>query len=314
MELKEGVPVEIKNILNDYSIGNVISISKPQHGSNNTYIIETDYSRYVLKANQRIDFLEVQNLVNKVLCKNDMSINRIISTRNNKLFTNNNYALYEYLEGDVYSHLSKEQIESALIYTASFNEKLRIINIEKIKFLQLNIWDKCRSINYIKSTFEDEIKILKLPIDYQAKIKEVISFVQSQFDNILDSNNQLIHSDLGADNFLFDGNQVIGIIDFTPEVENEYYSVSHFIYWNYLWNTEEIKCKEILDIFGFYGKYSSQKLEDRLILLSLIKASVSRLVGKVLYQIENYKTNLNSINKRLKIVITLINLYYQEYR
>lgn len=311
---RKKVNVEIQDILKEYNIGNVIDVSRPQYGSNNTLIIKTANRKYVLKANQRIDYIKIQNVVNEELGEVDRVINKIIPTRDGKLLSYKHYALYDYMDGYVYNKLSDEQLVNALEYMATFNKKLSIIDISKVKFTEHNIWDKSRSLEYIVNDFEDDLINLKLTDDYLNKFQDIIRFIKNQRHTITTINNQIIHGDLGADNFIFDSNnQVIGIIDFTPEVANEHYSLAHFIYWNYLWDTDKIVYSDIMSIVNIYNRFCTQVIGERMNFLLLILASISRLIGHVLYQIDENRYNFDTIAKRLYIVIDLMNYWRENF-
>lgn len=303
------------NIISSYyNISNVINVCVPKQGSNDTYIIETDNNKYILKKNQREDFLKIQNLINKKLSCQEVNINKIIPTINNKLITIEKFALFEYLDGNVYNLLNDEQIEKAIEYIALFNRSLKIIEIDDIELLNLNVWDKARSIEYITSTFINENSLVDLPSEYVKRLQEIVLFLKNNSSQLSLIDKQLIHSDLGPDNILFDEEgRVIGIIDFTPEIESEFYSFSQFLYWNYLWNSSEIKYDDLEKFFIKYSFYSRNQISNELNMLLLIKASIFRLIGQLLYQIEIDNLNYKSIEKRINIVNSLMEIYFKEF-
>lgn len=314
---------EVKNILREkhsniissnYNISNIISLHEPKQGSNDTYIIVTDNNKYVLKKNQREDFLKIQNLINKNLSCKEVKINKIIPTSNNKLITKEKYALYEYLGGNVYNLLTDEQIDKAIEYIAIFNRCLKSIKLDDIKLLYLNVWDKARSIEYITNTFIDEVSLVRLPLEYFVRLKEIVLFLNNNSSQLSLLDKQLIHSDLGPGNILYDeDDQVVGIIDFTPDIDSEFYSFSQFLYWNYLWNNSKINYTDLKKLFERYSFYSRNQISNELNMLLLIKASISRLIGKLLYQIEIDNLNHKSINKRINIVNHLMEIYFIEF-
>ena len=90
---------------------------------------------------------------------------------------------------------------------------------------------------------------------------------------------QLIHSDPGPDNILFNGDSVYSIIDFTPEYENEIYSLCQFCYWNFYWRGAEIRSDNWLNL---YWQRETSTAEKRLFQLYMVKAALFRVAGPLM--------------------------------
>ena len=112
---------------------------------------------------------------------------------------------------------------------------------------------------------------------------------------------QLIHSDLGPDNFLFNGDDVYSIIDFTPEYENEIYSLCQFCYWNYFWISIENE-QLINDCLKIYYQRNASEVEKKIFNIFMVKAALFRVAGVIMAGNKNLDNRFNILKRVLASV------------
>src|SRR5262249_37552874 len=56
---------------------------------------------------------------------------------------------------------------------------------------------------------------------------------------------QLVHGDIGPDNVLLDGEQVVAIIDFTPHVQPVLFAASSALYWYHVYGKQAISMEAL---------------------------------------------------------------------
>ncbi|MCQ4923575.1 phosphotransferase [Tissierella carlieri] len=295
-------------IENDYSIGSIIEIEKTKHGSGNTYFVETNRKEYIAKINERMDFVHIYDKVQKLLNEMNLLQSCIIKTNCGGVMTSEGVVLYEFIDGDSCTILTKSQSENAIRYIRKYNKALSLIPF-KIEELDVkNHWDKARSIDFIINEFSNYL--IELEIDTQDKkyIYDAINMLSKNKSRITDKNKQLIHSDLGADNFIFKDDKVISIIDFTPEYNHEVYSLCQFIYWNYLWNTSNINKDDINNYLKIYNFDDDINIEKDAFYLLLLNAALYRIVGPLIDKLNRNNKDYKGLKKRFFILKEVLNL------
>jgi Ser/Thr protein kinase RdoA (MazF antagonist) len=162
---------------------------------------------------------------------------------------------------------------------------------EEIK--EFNIWDKAKSLDFLINRFE--YKNLSLEQSNILLIEKAIQILSDNIDMLLKIPKQLIHSDLGPDNILFKNDSVYSIIDFTPEYENEIYSLCLFCYWNHFWNSTGGDSLE--NWLKIYYDRTVSKTEKELFQILMIKAALFKIAGALMSGKMDLTNRFNILNR-----------------
>lgn len=299
--------MDIKKILfENYDLNNINKIIPTKLGSSSAVIVETTKEKYIAKINQRKDFLTIYDKVQERLNKTSIVQSKIVRTNEKQIITSDGLVLYEYIEGISYREFNDIQMEKAIKYVAEYNNALRTVPFSVNELQTKNYWDNAKSIEYVLSKFPNRLNHYSLPTENRESIMNAINMISDNLKRLLALRKQLIHADLGADNFILDNNDnIISIIDFTPEYESEYYSLCQFIYWNYIWRVVNIHFDKILNI---YEDAINKRIDNNVFYILLIRAAVFRIVGPILELIEKRIDYNKSLDKRFIILSNLLKL------
>jgi hypothetical protein len=300
----ENLPVNLINsITNNYNINPVINVTKTTNGSGKTFCIETHEDKYIAKTTERLDFISLYDRIQPILSEKGFIQSKIIRTKTDELMTPEFIVLYSFLPGENYKKLNERQIINAVHYMRDYNSALSAVSFLPAEIKNENHWDKAKSIAFLVNDFK--YAHLDLERNDDEGLNEAIQILRENLSLLGDAKKQLVHSDLGADNFMFQGDNVFSIIDFTPEYENEIYALCQFCYWVYFW--PETNNPVLLDNWlEIYHQKSVSKYERKLFYTLLIKASLFRAAGVLLSENE---INFQSLNKRITILKNAILLY-----
>ena len=288
-------------IAENYDIPPIVRLSATENGSGNTYLISTDTKKYIAKINERTDFLSIYAKSYQVLICNDLQMSAIIKTKNGDLSTDDGVALYEFIEGTSLLAMDLPQMKSAIHYVHRFNEILRTVSFSPDEIENKTVWDFAKSIDFLAGKFMNEYLSL-FSGEGKTELITAIHILITNREKLEAQPCQLIHSDLGSDNFIFCNNQVLSIIDFTPEYANEWYSLCQFLYWNLFWQKNHVIW---MDIEQFLCMYNCGYEKD-IILLFLIKAAVYRLSAPIADAINNNRTDSIYLEKRIEILKNIL--------
>lgn len=295
-------------IENNYSLEPIIKIKKTKNGSGNTYFIKTTGEKYIVKINERFDFVHIYDKVETKLNQMNLLQSRIIKTNQDLLMTSEGVVLYEFISGDNYTMLSKVQIENSIKYIRNYNKALSLVSFKNEELIIKNHWDQAKSITFIVNEFPNILSELELEIRDKKNIYDAINILSKNRDCMEMQYKQLIHSDLGADNFIFRNDQIISIIDFTPDYNHELYSLCQFIYWNYLWYNLTINRDEINYFFRVYNHGNDLEIEEDISYLLLMYSALYRIVGPLLDLYNRNIKEYKGLEKRFFILEELIKL------
>ncbi|CAK7078926.1 phosphotransferase [Tissierella sp.] len=295
-------------IAKSYAVGPAIKIEKTKYGSGNTYFVETNQEKYIAKTNERMDFVHIYDKVENLLNEMNILQSRIIKTNYGGIMTSEGVVLYEFIDGDSCTILTKSQSENAIRYIRKYNKALSLIPFKVEELDVKNHWDKARSIDFIINEFSNYLIELEIEIQDKKHIYDVINMLSKNRSRMTEQSKQLIHSDLGADNFIFKDDKIISIIDFTPEYNHEVYSLCQFIYWNNLWNTSNINKDDINNYLKIYNFGDDINIEKDAFYLLLLNAALYRIVGPLIDKLNRNIKDYKGLEKRFFILRELLNL------
>ena len=247
----------------NYSLAPESTITFLKRGFNDTYLIETDYKKFILrvyKHNWRtIESIETEIKLLNFLNENAISVSYpIIDKQSNTIqtidaFEGKRYAvLFSFAEGEQKRKLTIEQAyllgkETGRIHSLTQNRSLGI-----------------PAQNYdIKNQFNITLQTLKPILTHHIEQYEYISHLQIEFNHKLNSidKNQLgagiCHGDLQAENFHINSSNQITFFDF------DFFGTGYLIYdiGVFIWYDHKNKPKEIIDSF-LKGYQTERKLTE----------------------------------------------------
>ncbi len=286
MNYYENLNMDLDKLLKkNYGI-EAIQIEKTHFGSGNTYYIKTMTDEFLAKFNNRKEFIAIYEKIEPLLTKENLKQSKIIKTKRSQNSIDN-FVLYEYIKGETHQKLTEIKLNNAIIYMKKYHTILKRFPFKQEDLPINTAWDKARLDDFIKTDDSD----IRIGLEILTKQRELINVLPKQ----------LIHSDLGPDNFLFIENEVESIIDFTPFYHHEYYALAQFLYWNYLWINPKIN-KEEIDQYLFIYQNEVTKSQQHLFYLLILQVAIYRIHGIIL------ENSGKSIQKRLIILKQVLNL------
>ncbi|NOU94337.1 phosphotransferase [Paenibacillus sp. LMG 31456] len=307
----EGVEnyMSIQEILkNEYDVCEILEL-QDMSKSSPCYQIVTAETSYVLKQVERLDFLKTYHKVQNVLNNQGLLQGRLIPTRENELMSKTGYSLIEYVPGEALEEYNDEQFISIIKYLYKYNQILREVPFEANEIEEVNNWDKVKSVVFICHKVEEILNEFELEEKSKFLLKNAKKVLSDHADYFNRNNKQLIHSDLGPGNIVFCNNKIQTIIDFTPEYENELYSLSQFLYWTCLWDFSEStsldRIRSTLKIY--FNEDVPQEIYEGLFLY-LLKACMFRIMGPILNDTHNGVLNMSKVKKRMSALESLFNI------
>lgn len=253
---------------------NAKAVSK--YPNKDVWLIKSSDEIYILKDNQRFDYLLIEEEANKILNRNHIVTHQIIKNTDGYLCTGS-FALFTYVPGVYKENFSLDEIESSLSFLAEYNKALAKVKNHDLD--KITEYDDAKDYDYLINELPKRIASYQIGEAKKALISKGIQIIKDNQIKIESLPKQIIHADLGSDNFLFYKGFIYSIIDFTPDYDIEDYSLAQYIYWSVyhsqIWNYEKIEI--IKDIY--YTK--SGKKDPNLLYPLLIKAALFRIIPQL---------------------------------
>jgi len=223
--------------------------------------------------------------------------------KNNKseYLTNNSFVLFEFIDGETFIRFDEEMTLIAIKKIKELSDSLKLINKE-INFKIENDWDKIRENKFLLDDASERIITLDISEEWKELILECINYLKENSEVLNSETYQLVHIDLGPDNFLVKDKNIISILDFSPANNLELMSLAHFIYWNYFWFEiafSKEKLNEYLRVY--FGGICSDETE-KILEISLVIACLYRVIGLLLDMENQGSISISRLEKRINIL------------
>lgn len=284
-----------------YQIGLIIDIQKTEYGSGSTYIVESESGRFIAKLMNKEYEIILYDRIQNNLKHAGIKQPQVIQTVNGNLISLDGLVLFEYIDGESYRFVNDSAELKVIEAIYEYNQQLKNVSYCTSEFEIENDWDRIRSLDYICNKANERIIGLKIDQVWENILFEAIGILRGEKEYLNELDRQIIHSDLGADNFILKDNEVLAVIDFTPDINNELLALAHFVYWNYLWRTTQPQ-KSSIDFYleQYYKREVKEKYHNDFYLL-LLNASVYRILGPLFEISKSDKKDYSRLSKRFEI-------------
>ncbi|WP_282940225.1 phosphotransferase [Paenibacillus sp. RC67] len=302
--------MDIRELLRrDYAIDALVEVYPM--GRNDCYLVITESQQFVCKKVGRFDFVQIYNKVQRVLDADCLRQAKLIPTVNGDLLSSNAWCLLEYIPGDAPEHYDDEQFTSTVIYIHEYNRCLTKVPFQPEEIQTLNSWDRVKSVQWMSRHLESIIEQCQFDSAAQALIRNAGKLLSEYLDFFHLTPKQLIHADLGPGNVIFYENQIVSIIDFTPEYENELYSLSQFLYWTCLYHVRQSSSvKRINEALALYAASSEQAkpYDPDDLFAYLLKSALFRALGLAQAMLDAKSFEMKKMKGRLVALETLLDI------
>lgn len=225
---------DIESAISKYNLGKITSELNEISGDIDiNYKIYLDNKPYLLKKIINVYNLpqfEILGDVHEYLISKNLPFPKIFKTKNGE-YVENNFILYEFLDGEKKTEWTDEEIISL---TSNFTCMIiALMEYPTPEFI------KNKSDKYIKSYDLDSLYttykplISELPINQNVKdsIIQTIDILHSKIKDFNSLPKYFIHGDVNESNTLFRNGKNVGIIDIGGSYDPIVYELAEFLYW-----------------------------------------------------------------------------------
>lgn len=294
------LPIE-KQIQQNYAVGLILSTQPTDHCG--VWMLETPQGRFVAKFGQREDHLRLHVRAQQALQEHGLRCNLVVPTAEGALLTPQGLALFTWVPGDCVRTLDAARRDGISAYLPTYLQALAMVPCSEGDFSRCNGWDDAQSLDYLLTHFTDQLAGMPLPEDDRAVLLSAIERLRVMQPRLQLLARQLIHADLGPDNFLFDGSRVTAVIDFTPAYDSPLYAMAQFLYWNDLYPDPSASRAELLERFR---AFDPSAWADDLMLAMLLRAALYRAVGPLLEMAQAGAIDQERLRRRILCLRALL--------
>ena len=234
---------KISVVFSSYGLGSIKEEHKQMAGDVDVnYKITATSGLYLLKYienKKNIPQFGMLGALHEYLREKRIPVPKIYKGKNGN-YIENDFILYEFIEGEIKKEWSKNEIISLVSNFARMLTALKEYPVPDFVKNKSDKYTKGYDVKYCHDVFIP--KILELPTTQEIKnsVIKIINLLYGELPEFEKLPKFLVHGDLNEGNAIFNHGKNIGIIDFGVSYDPIVYDLGEFCYWfAFPWWTEE---------------------------------------------------------------------------
>jgi Ser/Thr protein kinase RdoA (MazF antagonist) len=203
--------------------------------------LATPRGTFVVKPSYPSDDLELQERVAAALGLAGLRQAQLLRSKAGSLRSATGHYVQEFLPGQICPQPTAEQTAAVMRYLADYHAALAGLELPPSWRAADTIWTQVASADYL---------VLVLPgllqrFGFADQTTEALAELRAAGPAMAALPRQLVHSDIGPDNVLMHGTEVVAVIDFTPLHEASLFAAATAVYWYQVYGRDELDCQAI---------------------------------------------------------------------
>ena len=272
-------------------------------GSDHVFRVTTGGGSFVLKQAGRPTDVELQARVAAFLTDRDIPQARILPTTNGALVTTDGFFLQELLPGAVVLHPDRQQVQSAMQHVGAFHRVLAEVDSGYSPDTD-SLFQRVADPEYLVGNLPKLAGSLA-----GAEELAALDRLDQYRDRLAALPKQVVHGDIGPDNVLMDGNDVVAIIDFTPFLESVVFAACTALYWYHVYGQPAVDVDQLrasVHAIGSTRPWTGEELS--LIPAGLLRESFRRLATPLALAAESGRQPGPSLPSRHRALLNVAHL------
>ena len=236
----------------EFGLGTVVAVEPLAPGHPDVVKLTTSRGTFVLKPD-RTDVVALEAAAAQALHQAGLRAAAPLRTRSGARLSRDGFAAREFLPGaaclDPQSHRSRAaQTVAAMRYVRRYHDAIRLTGGEPAATFFTTVADP----EYLLDTLAERRG--------EPAVKVALDRVAASLPLFRALPKQLVHGDIGPDNVLMNGAEVVAIIDFTPHRQPVLFAVATAVYWYHVYGRGEPDAAEIAASLDAAGPWSPAEL------------------------------------------------------
>ncbi len=232
---------DLNRIAAEFGLGRPVSVRPLAGGRAGIARLDTARGTFVVKPSYPSDDLELLEQVAAALGLAGLRQAQLLRSKAGSLRSRTGHYVQEFLPGQVSPQPTAEQTAAVMRYLADYHAALAALPLPPSWRAADTIWTQVASADYL---------VLVLPgllqrFGFADQTGSAVAALRDAAPAMAALPRQLVHSDIGPDNVLMQGTEVVAVIDFTPMYQPALFAVATAVYWYQVYGRSELDCEAI---------------------------------------------------------------------
>lgn len=300
----------LATVAEEFDLGTPVRVDATPYGWDQVVRLTTERGVFIVKPARRVREVELYHQVERSLNARGIRQARIFLTSKGSPVGDTGHFVQEALPGTVHDELDDTRTAALLRHLADYDEALRDVAVPHDLTASDTIWTRVVRPDYLRARLPGLVERLGPTWLEPAPVTAALTRLASAAHRIAGLPAQLVHGDIGPDNVLYDGDDLVAVIDFTPFHAPRLFGVCAALYWCHL-NRARPRPERVRPDFQSYGERSAwSELETDLLPVLLLREALRRLATPLAVADETGATWSDSaLRRRYEALVSAVSLW-----
>jgi Ser/Thr protein kinase RdoA (MazF antagonist) len=271
-----------ERVAQEFDLGTPVT-AEPLHGGGPQVVrLTTPRGRFVVKPVYRVSDWELYAVVEQVLNTRGIRQARLFRTSSGGVASSTGHSVQEYLPGVIVDRPGQVQAEQAMRHLAAYDQALATVArpagapLSDLAAVD-TVWTRVASPAYLVDALPRLVRDHAPGWVDPAPVADGLELLTAAAPLIDGLPRQVVHGDIGPDNVLYDGDEVVAILDFTPFHAPALFGLSTALYW---YHVHGVGCLDVERIRSSVAAYDEVRrlsgIEGALVVPMLLLEALRR--------------------------------------
>jgi Ser/Thr protein kinase RdoA (MazF antagonist) len=254
---------DYQRVASEFGLGQSLGVKPLADGHPGVVKLTTTLGQFVVKPAYGSAQAELYEHVALALNKAGVRQARPLRTTAGSLLSESGHTVQEFLPGRTCLRPTPAQTAAAMRHICAYHAALRQVPVPAALHAEATIWTRVASPGYLLETLPSLLHRSGLPSDSHDVVEMALAQAEASLQQICRLPRQLVHGDIGPDNVLMNGDQVVAIVDFTPFSKPVLFAIATAVYWYHVYGRRTLDLGAIrasLTAVGECRKWTSAEI------------------------------------------------------
>lgn len=223
-----------ESVADEFGLGPVVEAA-PIPGRPDVVKLTAERGVYLVKPAIRAPAVDLYERVARTLRQAGIRQAGAVRAPAGGLVSRSGHVVQEFLPGQAVPRPTRRQTLAAMRHIARYHAALGPIGFPAELRDADTVWTRVALPEYLCDALPRLIGRLAPFGDSASSVPTAVGLLEEQLSSIRSLSPQLVHGDIGPDNVLMDGDDVVAIVDFTPFHEPVLFAVATAVYWYHVY-------------------------------------------------------------------------------
>ncbi len=301
---KPGTDVAV--LLREYDVGTLIDAGPLAGGSAAVLRVRTDRGAFVLKQAGRPGEVELQARVAVYLNDRGIRQARVIPAASGALISTEGRFLLEFLPGAIVLRPTRPQTLAAMRHVGAYHRELADWPGTFAPDPE-SLWQRVADPDYLVGELPGLLRRYEAARPSEPTVVQALGALDQARSRLADLPRQLAHGDVGPDNVLMEGDEVVSIVDFTPYHESALFGACTALYWYHAFGRTSVdmsKLRDSVEAIGREREWTAQELA--LLPVGLVREALRRFATPLAAAAESGRPPDPSLAARHSALVSVV--------